>query len=271
MIARGFTLIELLVALAISSLVIAGGVTALSQVYESWHATQSQLRLHERALYAMATLEPDIQMAGFFGSGPAPAWDSTAELPASLNSCGALLPRLNSPIDALQSPWSLACAAQGGGAVAEGNVLLIRRAAANAASPEPGRVQMVDSPSAPTLRQLRWDGAAPLDAAAHSDVLWRDLLLRVYYVARQADSDSLTPALRVKSLTAIAGQPAFVDTEVMPGVAQLSVELLPDSTHASRARITLVVQADAADSRHGRAPARLTLTREFALRNASNH
>ncbi len=63
----------------------------------------------------------------------------------------------------------------------------------------------------------------------------RDLLLRVYYVARAADGDAATPALRMKSLTSVAGQPAFVDTEVMPGVEALQAQLLPDAM-APRAR-----------------------------------
>jgi prepilin-type N-terminal cleavage/methylation domain-containing protein len=266
--ARGFTLIELLVALGIASIAIAGALAALSQVYASWHATQTQMRLHERALYVLATLEPEIQMAGFFGSGPAPAWTPGDELPASLMSCGTLLPRVESGIDAPSGAWPLNCAAQAGGATTNGTVLVIRRVAANAAAPEPGRLQLLDSESMPALRQWRWDGNPPASAGIATDVTWKNLLLRAYYVAQQSDGDLRTPALRVKSLTAVAGRPTFVDTEVMPGVTQLSIELLPDSIHPSSAHLTLVVQVDAAESRHGQAPARLTLTREFALRNA---
>lgn len=265
---RGFTLVELLVALCIASVAIAGGLSGMSHIVEAWHMTQVDERLHERALYVFATLEPELQMAGYYGSGPAPVWAPGNPPPASLASCGSGISRLDAGVEAFTAAWPLACPAQGGGAVIGGTLLVVRRAAANASAPEAGRVQLLDSEAAPALRQLRWDGSLPAEAAALADPLWRDLLLRAYYVARSADEDPTTPALRVKSLTAVAGRPAFLDTEVMPGVAQLSIKLLPSPTHANSATVTLVVQADAADTRHGQAPARLSITRSFALRNA---
>jgi prepilin-type N-terminal cleavage/methylation domain-containing protein len=265
---RGFTLVELLVAMCIASIAIAGGLTGMSHILEAWHTTQVNERLHERALYVFATLEPELQMAGFFGSGPAPGWAPGSVPPASLGSCGSAISRLDAGVEAYTAGWPLACPAQGGGAVDGGTLLVVRRAAANASAPEAGRVQLIDSEAAPASRQLRWDGSLPTGAAAIPDALWRDLLLRAYYVARSADEDPTTPALRVKSLTAVAGRPSFVDTEVMPGVALLSIKLLPSPSNATSATLTLVVQADAADTRHGQAPARLSITRSFALRNA---
>lgn len=264
---RGFTLVELLVALCIASVGIAGGVGALSPVLAAWHAAQVQERLHERALYVFATLEPELQMAGYWGTDPLLAWPRHAGISPSLAACGPALPALAEGLSWLPGPWPLSCAAQGGGA-ATGAVMVIRRAAAIASAPELGRVQLLDSESAPASRQLRWDGVVPEGAASVPDLEWRDLLLRAYYVARQSDGDAGTPALRVKSLTAVAGRPAFVDTEVMPGVAELSVELLPGVDRQAGARVRLVVQADSTDARTGQPPARLTLTRDFALRNA---
>jgi prepilin-type N-terminal cleavage/methylation domain-containing protein len=264
---RGFTLVELLVALCIATLAIAGGLSGLSRVLEAWRLTQVNERLHERALYVFATLEPELQMAGFFGSGPAPRWATASPPPASLDSCGPAMTRLDAGVEAHTSAWPLDCAAQGGGAAVGGTVLILRRAAANPGSPEAGRVQLLDSETVPSIRQLRWDGALPSEAAACRDVLWRNLNLRAYYVARAADEDAATPALRVKTLTSVAGRPAFVDTEVMPGVAQFSIELLPSPAAATSAKLTLAVQADAADTRRGKAPARLTVTRHLALRN----
>lgn len=265
---RGFTLVELLVALCIATVAIAGGLSGLSRILEAWRLTQVQERLHERALYVFATLEPELQMAGFFGSGPAPHWAAGSLIPESLASCGSALTRLDAGVESHTSAWPLDCAAHGGGAAVGGTVLIVRRAAANPGLPEAGRVQLLETETAPAMRQLRWDGALPAEAAAYRDVLWRDLNLRAYYVARAADADSTTPALRVKTLTSVAGRPAFVDTEVMPGVTQLSVELLPSPTRTTSAKLTLAVQADAADTRRGQAPARLTVTRHVALRNA---
>jgi hypothetical protein len=87
-------------------------------------------------------------------------------------------------------------------------------------------------------------------------------------VARSADEDPDTPALRVKSLTSISGHPAFVDTEVMPGIDDLQIELLPDVSSPQLAIVTLGVRTDTADQRTGETPRRLTVTRHFRLRNA---
>ena len=66
----------------------------------------------------------------------------------------------------------------------------------------------------------------------------------------------------------IAGAPAFIDTEVMPGVETLQAELLPAPAAPRSVRITLTVRADQADL-HSQALQRITVSRQFALRNAS--
>lgn len=264
---RGFTLIELLVALGIASIAIAGAFAGLSPVLDAWQATQAQQRLQERALYVLATLEPEVQMAGFFGSAASPPRIHESREPVPWSSCGHYLSSLQPGIDTWSGRWPLDCPAQGGGAVEDSQILVIKRASAGTSTAEPGRVQLLDSESAPAIRQIRWDGEDPATPSP-SDLVRRDVLLRAYYIARESDGDSATPALRVKSLTAVAGRPAFVDTEVMPGVAALSVELLPMPEQPASVRITLLVQADAADSRHGRVPARVAVSRHFALRNA---
>ena len=96
---RGFTLVELLVALCIASVAIAGGLSGLSRILEAWRVTQVHERLHERALYVFATLEPELQMAGFFGSGPAPHWAAASPSPESLASCGSAMTRLDAGVE----------------------------------------------------------------------------------------------------------------------------------------------------------------------------
>jgi hypothetical protein len=131
-----------------------------------------------------------------------------------------------------------------------------------------GRAQWWSAPLQPALGGASWDGAPPPALAAMAGADARDLLVRIYYVARNADGDAATPALRVKSLTSIAGRPAFIDTEVMPGVESLHAELLPAPATPRSLRVTLTVRADQADLRAGAASRRLTVTRHFTLRNA---
>lgn len=267
---RGMTLIELLVALCLAALVLAGVATTMTFSGQAWRASQLQTRLHERAQYAFATLEPELQMAGYYGPGVMPAFDPDLPLPASAGRCGvALVTRLAQPAGIDGGDWPLPCPAQGRGAVAGSHVLTVRRASAHLAEPEAGRVQLLGSVNDASLRRILWNGELPGDLTPTSRAELRDLLVRVYYVARSADGDPATPALRVKSLSAIAGSPAFIDTEVMPGVESLTAELLPSPAAPQTARVTLVVRADAAEVRAGEPVPRLTITRRFSLRNAS--
>jgi prepilin-type N-terminal cleavage/methylation domain-containing protein len=257
---RGVTLVELLVAMLLFALLGAGGFAAWARGNAAWQQASLQQQLHERAQYVFAALEPELQMAGYFGQSPAPRALAASEVPAAAQDCGLpLLQRLDVAVE-VASAYALPCAARGGGAMADSAQLVLRRASAQPAAAAAGRAQWL---GAATTGALSWNEAP---AATPPATERRDLLLRVYYVARAADGDAATPALRMKSLTAVAGQPAFVDTEVMPGVESLHVLLLPDATAPRSVRLTLRLRPDAATARDPLR--RLTLTREFALRNA---
>jgi prepilin-type N-terminal cleavage/methylation domain-containing protein len=257
---RGFTITELLVATALLSLLTAGGLSAWVHGRAAWQQASIEQILHERAQYVFATLEPELQMAGYFGPSPAPAPLAADSIPAAARSCGVeLIVRLDLPVQVAPA-YQLACAARGGGAVNDSMQLTLRRVSAHVAAAVPGRAQWLGSPAG---GQLTWNDKANAVIAPGAER--RDLLLRVYYVARAADGDAATPALRVKSLGSVAGAPAFVDTEVMPGVESLQAELPPDTPRSLR--LTLTLRADEADM-HRQALQRLTVTRLFTLRNA---
>jgi hypothetical protein len=143
-------------------------------------------------------------------------------------------------------------------------VLLVRRLSARASAPHAGRAQWLTAGDSVLQGQLLWDGQLPPDVAGPE---LRDLIVRIYYVANGADGDASTPALRVKTLTEVAGAPAFVDTEVMPGVESLELQLLPQAPPRS-VRLTLRIRADAADTYARDARRTLSLTRHFTLRNS---
>jgi Tfp pilus assembly protein PilW len=243
---RGATLIELLVGMLLAGIVVAGALTALLQLQRTWQDSERIGRMHERAQYAFGTLEPDLQMAGYYGSAPQPQVSMVNA--AALSSCGenAVLP-LQPALSVLDGNWSLSCPAQGQGAQPGSDVLIVRRASTRIAGAPDGSVR------------LQGDAADPGQ---------RELLVRIYYVARASDGDARTPALRVKSLTAVAGTPAFVDTEVMPGVDAMQIELLPNSTAPHSVRLRMKIRADAADLQTGKSLPALELDRRFNLRNA---
>lgn len=262
---RGITLVEMMVSLALGGTVIAGALTGLAQAQRSWHEASVQGRLHERAQYVFATLEPELQMAGFFGPGALPAAAPASLWPTGARACGVnILWPLQPGVAAWEGAWPFACAPRGG--VRPGtDMLLVRRAAASVGSASPGAMQLVSHPLRPELAAIVAPGVAPGLVPGEQR---RELLLRIYYVALAADGDPHTPALRVKSLSAIAGAPAFIDTEVMPGVENLQVELLPSPAAPRSVRIHLRIVADAADQPRGLPRAALDITRGFALRNA---
>ncbi|MGC4027465.1 MAG: prepilin-type N-terminal cleavage/methylation domain-containing protein [Steroidobacteraceae bacterium] len=265
---RGITLVEMLVSLLLGSILIAGALTGLGQAQRAWHDATVQGRLHERAQYVFATLEPELQMAGYFGAGGEPATPPVPPWPAGAESCGSgLLWPLSPSIRIHEGTWPLACPAQGGGAQPGADVLELRRASVVSGAISPGALYLTGHPLHPALAALQGAPAGPLPALQPGEER-RELRLRIFYVARAADGDPRTPALRVKSLTAIAGEPAFIDTEVMPGVQDLQIELLPSAASAQTLRVRLRITADAADLRPGTAPAALDITRRFALRNA---
>jgi prepilin-type N-terminal cleavage/methylation domain-containing protein len=260
---RGFSLTELMVALLLLALAGSGGLSAWAHGSAAWREARIEQQLQERAQYVFATLEPELQMAGYFGAA-APSSLPLASIPASAASCGAsLIAQLDRAVE-VANAYALPCAARGGGALSGSMQLVLRRVSAQVAAAAGGRAQWLASPSAGSLA---WNEVLPATTPPGAER--RDLLVRVYYVARNADGDAATPALRVKSLSAVAGAPAFIDTEVMPGVESLQAELLPSATAPRAVRLTLTVRADAADLHVARALRRITLTRDYALRNAT--
>lgn len=267
----GFSLTELMVAIALLATATAGGVGAVSQARSAQRSAAHQQQLHERAQYVLATLEPELEMAGYFGPADQRP-DAAREVPESAAACGVeTVSRLDVAFEVLGS-WTLPCEARGGGAVPGSDVLIVRRAAAHLSSaPEAGRAQWLAGVGA-TPAGLYWDGTAPwLRADAAAGIELRDLLVNIYYIARAADGERESHALRVKALSRIAGTPTFIDTEVMPGVESMQIQKVPTSGPARAARMRLRFTADA--HRSGGAdhlPAVLEVARTFPLRNARN-
>jgi prepilin-type N-terminal cleavage/methylation domain-containing protein len=218
----GFTLVELLVALVIGGLALAAAVDAGASLTRRHREADRMARLQERAAHVFGVLEPEIQMAGFGGlqalsSLPWPA------LPAAAEACGTLHAAVALRID--RGSHALGCPAAGGGAVPDTDVLTVLRAGARLAAPVAGRVQVLTSRAAAGPRGLLLAGVLPEDLALREGLHeLRDLEAARFYVARDSDGSPGLPALRIKELTAIAGQPAIRDTEVAPGVEALRIE-----------------------------------------------
>lgn len=248
--ARGLGLIELLVALAIGSVLIVGAVYVYSQSRSTFRVSDTVARLQEDARYAMSVIEPDLQLAGYYGFSNSPddfkfitggststylsatrmmaSRPAVVGLPSSYQTCGNnFAVDLVATVEGSNDAYTLACApiAGVGGARANTDTLTIRRAALTPqAAATGGRLQLLVSRLSPTNQYVFSDGSLPVTPALEPDTVQvRDLIVRSYYISQNSTQPARAglPALRVKQLVAGGN---FLDTQVMPGVEDLQVQ-----------------------------------------------
>lgn len=253
---RGLSLIELLVALAIGSVLIVGAVYVFSRGRTTYAVNESVARLQENGRYVLSVLEPDIELAGYYGftnspdtirfvSGASPgtvyavaaqmrqrpipaAAPVAVALPAAAHECGTnfavdvLTPVQGSNDSFAMGPGAgAACAPYGAGAVLTADTLTIRRVETVTAAPDGQRLQLYASRlRSRSAQQLFVDGNAPGPIDADNEI--HNLVVRAYYISRDAVDRPGLPSLRVKEL---GDGPQFLDnTEVMPGIEDLQVQ-----------------------------------------------
>jgi prepilin-type N-terminal cleavage/methylation domain-containing protein len=251
----GFTLPEVLITLVLASLVVLGITRLVVTASRTVQLRDSQAEMRERARYALAVLEPEVQMAGYYGlsnrgedfgwlqAGNAALAVPSAQLqqtspplaaaPTAAHDCGsnyvldlAVALQADNGAFVLGADRTPRCAPSGG-ARPGSDTLTIRRASTAAAGADPGRLQLLVDRSDERRCWILGDGVLPAGLAVTPDLFeWRDLQLSIYYISNDSVGAPGTPALRVKSLTRVSGRPAFVDTEVVPGVEDMQVRLL---------------------------------------------
>lgn len=244
---HGLSLIELLVALAIGSVLIVGAVYVYSQSRSTYRVSDKIARLQEDARYALSVIEPDLQLAGYYGFTNTPddfkymTGGSTAgvvtssrlqpddapvaNLDAGFQACGNNYAiNVVATVEGTNGAYGLACAAEGGGALAGADTLTIRRASPDdLGAATANRLQLLVSRLSPTNQYILSDGNLPTSPALDGDnVQVRDLVVRTYYISQDSTGPDRAglPALRVKELNGVG----FTDTQVMPGVEDLQVQ-----------------------------------------------
>lgn len=252
---RGLSLIELLVALTIGSVLIAGSVYVYSQSRKTHTTTDAIARLQENGRYVFSVIEPDIQLAGYYGFSNIPSdfkyisgGVTTGGKPAAQliptktdvfglkddTSCApnftfnVMLP-IESTNGTDAQEWPLGCDAMAGGYVKTTDILTVRRStlppATGNGTKTANTVQLLVSRLSPSNQYILADGKLPTEPALKTDLVQvRDFIVRTYYIAKDSTNPDVTdlPALRVKSL--ING-PAFADDEVMRGVEDIQFQL----------------------------------------------
>jgi type IV pilus assembly protein PilW len=237
----GFGIVELMIALAIGTFLVAGAVSIYLKAREVRAALDTSARLQEVARYALAIIEADVRMAGFWGltnRSEAITANASLSFPAK---CGGIGWITQAPrhVDGTNNTYLGLpnCAAGGGGARPGSDVLVLRRASAERISPQRPIVNAADRDRVLVITS-HTDGQifVPADIAnqvpagyATSDVAdeppqadTRTLLVNAYYVSTGSSVSRDHPALRRKTL--VAG-PDISDQEVIAGVEDLQFQL----------------------------------------------
>ncbi len=247
----GLSMIELLVGLAIGSFIIVGAVMVYSQTRSTYAINETQARLQENGRYALAMLEPDLQLAGYYGFSnnsadfrykagatetPISQLEQTdsalASPPGGVATCGNnfaidLMMTVqgsndaNGPIDKCKPPT--ATGTNAGAYVDKTDTLTIRRSATeDAEEASASRVQLYINALKRSNQYLFSSDAAP--GPIDDSRVVRNLIVRTYYVAENSRSREGFPTLWRKSLDSDGTDPTVIDEEILPGVEDFQVQ-----------------------------------------------
>ena len=228
----GITLIELLIALAISAFLILGAVRVFGQARAAYRAQNLINQMQENGRYALAAIESDLRMAGFFGQtaqanrifGARSALEPIGLVQQS-SDCGRNWSvRLTQPVEGWNRRWMWSCPPRGAPAI-DADSFVVRRASANkATTPLDPNTVYIQTNRTGDGRLFLGAGAPPLRSG------YETYPLRVtgYYVSDNSVLDlpgRPMPSLRRKILR--GGR--LVDEEVMPGVEDMQVQFGVDT------------------------------------------
>ena len=209
---------------------------------ETYAAAETESRLQESARYALAILEADVRMAGYWGltnRGDLLTINAAGGFPAA---CGtAWATDVVHAVAGYDGVYGAACPASGGGARAGTDVLIVRRASAQRITPQAAtiaaanrtQVLVVTSRTAGEVfvpvatANLLPAGFATSDPPGQPPLAdTRPLVVDAYYVSRNSSVANGYPALRRKTLNA---GPSIGEEEVLPGIEDLQVEFGVDT------------------------------------------
>ena len=247
----GLSMIELLVGLAIGSFIIVGAVMVYSQTRNTYAINETQARLQENGRYALAMLEPDLQLAGYYGFSnnagdfrfkagatetPIAQLEQTdtalASPPGGVDTCGNNFAidlmmtvqgsnDLLGPLEKCAPPTDAGNNA--GNYVLKTDTVTIRRSATeDAEEPSASRVQLYVNALKRSNQYLfsSDDAPGPIDDTR----VVRNLIVRTYYVAENSRSREGFPTLWRKSLDTDGTDPEVIDEEILPGVEDFQVQ-----------------------------------------------
>jgi hypothetical protein len=239
---RGLGLVETLTALAIGLFLLAVALALHARASSTLRTLDAHARMHETARHAMAAIEADVRMAGYWGLAHGPQ-NVTAHASFTFPArCGgaAWITGVTRPIDGTNNRYLTVtnCTASGGGVLAGSDVLVVRRASARAiplsSATVPSAVRdevlLVSTRERAEFFVAQSTGNAipagyPVTAVVPPYSELRQVLVHAYYVSADSSLGSGIPALRRKLLV---GGPNVSDEELAPGVDDLQFRIGAD-------------------------------------------
>ena len=245
---NGMTLIELLVAMALGSFLMIGALTVFTQGQSAFRVSDSISRLEENARLALALLESDIRMAGYFGLSNRPGdmenrASPTQPIPPGLavrNDCGQNWAiNLDAPVAGTNNGFGWDRCTPYEQAQPDSDTLVVRRTSAIRTEPDDLSTGTLYLQSRRFGNGLIFTGTSlPPDTTPPSMSRSYRLVARGYYVSRSSSLDTPgnpVPSLRAKTLAGSSLGPRIVDQEVVPGVEDLQVQFGVDTDRAGEA------------------------------------
>lgn len=234
----GVSLVELLVALSIGTFLIGGALSVYIKSRETYLLNETLARMQENASFALKQLEPDIQLAGYWGahadvgSVEGRANGSTPVLGVIVsNDCDATnnwaVDTTNYLIgsDDDRPDWDCLGAFQ-----ANTDTLTVRRASGSPVTALVSGPVYIRSSANPRSR-LFTGTASPtgFPPEAQNFLLHsRAYYVRPYSMTIGGDNDTI-PSLRRLDLSTVGTTPTVVDREVVQGVENMQIQLGIDS------------------------------------------
>jgi type IV pilus assembly protein PilW len=272
-----------MIALVVGAVAIAAALEAYAQGREIYRVNERIARLQEQGRVALSVMEPDVEMAGFYGftrsadvirfvlGGASSVTAADADelrqfavnpgavvppavtvLPPGAHVCGVnFAVDVSMPVQGSNDIFALGrgptgCDAYQRRAQTGADTLTLRRATTQPSAPEANRIQIYASrDSSQTSALMFVDGRAP--GPLDDDHRVHNLVVRTYYVAADSVGQRGFPALRVKSLTRSGSALSFDEDEVMAGIEDLQVQFGIGTIGESNGQVARYVNPDFAE------------------------
>ncbi len=230
----GLTLVELMIAMAIGLVLVGGALFVYTSARAAFTTNESYALMQENARYALSVLEPDVQLAGYWGqhrdateiAGSAKRLElSGSTLSGIADDCAdnwivQFDRHIEGYNDVLSTFDDLACIKN---TIAVGSdVFAVRRVDGAPVNVLNAGQYYMRSSEKPISEVFLGDNAPTSlpDSAANYE-----LIANAYYIRPGTEGQTVTqPALRRVSLESVADSPTMVDNEITTGIEDMQIQ-----------------------------------------------